>query len=165
MISDYDPKWPCRFEELRLRIAAALGELAAAIEHIGSTAVPGLAAKPIIDMDVLLKAHGDFPAAVLRLASLGYRHQGDLGIPGREAFAAPPAGFPHHLYVCLPQSTQYRHHIVFRDHLRKHPDDAIAYARLKRRLAARFSRDRAAYVAGKTQFVSAILQRALESEV
>ena len=164
MINDYDPQWPCRFEELRLRIAAALGELATAIEHIGSTAVPGLDAKPIIDMDVLLKANGDFPGAVVRLASLGYRHQGDLGIPGREAFEAPPAGFAHHLYVCLPHCMQYRRHIAFRDHLRKHPDDASAYAELKRRLAAQFSCDRAAYVAGKTQFVSAILQRALESE-
>jgi len=164
MIRNYDPQWPQRFEELRLRIASALGELASAVEHVGNTAVPGLAAKPIIDMDVLLNSSRDLPAVVSKLSSLGYRHQGDLGIRGREAFEAPPADFAHHLYVCLPEWPQYRHHIAFRDHLRSHPEDLAAYAALKRRLAARFSQDRAAYVRGKTQFVSAILERALSRE-
>jgi GrpB-like predicted nucleotidyltransferase (UPF0157 family) len=164
MIEEYDPQWPLRFEELRARILAALGGLASAIEHVGSTAVPGLAAKPIVDMDVLLKSSSDFPDAVSRLSALGYCHQGDLGITGREAFRAPLADFAHHLYVCLPEFPQYRRHIAFRDHLRNHPQDAMAYAALKRQLAARFSLDREAYVLGKTQFVSAILERASSRE-
>jgi len=160
MIQDDDPRWSLRFEELRFGIAAALGEIASAIEHVGSTAVPGLAAKPIIDMDVLLTSSSALSTAVSKLSSLGYRHQGDLGIRGREAFQAPPGEFAHHLYVCLPDCPQYRRHLVFRDYLRNHPDDAAAYAALKRRLAAQFRLNRFAYVQGKTQFVSAILERA-----
>jgi len=90
VIVDYDPSWPGQFEMLQCRIAKALGDVAARIEHVGSTAVPGLAAKPIIDLDVLLPSTNDLPAAIDRLASLGYEHQGDLGIPGRVAFTSPP---------------------------------------------------------------------------
>jgi len=86
VIVDYDPAWSGQFEILRRRIAKTLGDLVARIEHVGSTAVPGLAAKPIIDLDVLLASPDDMPAAVDRLASIGYVHQGDLGVPGREAF-------------------------------------------------------------------------------
>jgi len=83
---DYDPSWPQRFETLRAGIAAALGEMVSVIEHAGSTAVPELAAKPIIDIDVVLRPATDLPQVIARLASLGYEHQGNLGIPGREAF-------------------------------------------------------------------------------
>jgi GrpB-like predicted nucleotidyltransferase (UPF0157 family) len=89
VIHDYDPRWPLQFELFRSRIAAVLGNMAAAIEHFGSTAVPGLAAKPIIDMDVLLVPGSKLPEAIAKLAAIGYRHQGDLGIAGREAFQVP----------------------------------------------------------------------------
>src|SRR5690348_11547029 len=135
VIEDYDPRWPRRFETIRIRIAAALGPLAAAIEHVGSTAVPGLAAKPIIDIDVLLRSEGDLPLAIERLQTLGYEHQGDLGIAGREAFRAPVADVSHHLYLCPPGSRAYLEHLAFRDHLRTHSDDARAYELLKRSLA------------------------------
>jgi GrpB-like predicted nucleotidyltransferase (UPF0157 family) len=85
IVVDYDPNWPRIFETLRQRIAEALGDAAAAIEHVGSTAVPGLAAKPIIDTDVLLASETLLPVAIERLASLGYVHQGNLGIQEREA--------------------------------------------------------------------------------
>jgi len=90
VIEDYDPHWQEQFEVLRAQIAAVLRPLAAAIEHVGSTAVPGLAAKPIIDIDVLLRSAADLPEAITRLATLGYQHRGDLGVPGREAFDRPP---------------------------------------------------------------------------
>src|SRR2546427_4386046 len=99
LIVNHDPGWPGQFEMLRRRIATIIGDLAARIEHVVSTAVPGLAAKPIIDLDVLLASADDLPAAVDRLASFGYKHQGDLGIPGREAFTTPPGAPSHHLYV------------------------------------------------------------------
>jgi GrpB-like predicted nucleotidyltransferase (UPF0157 family) len=159
IIEDYDPTWPHRFETLRSRIAAALGPLTVAIEHVGSTAVPGLAAKPIIDLDVLLRSDADLVQAIAALRSLGYEHRGTLGILGREAFHSPPNFPPHHLYVCPPDSPAYREHIAFRDHLRAHPDDALAYATLKRQLAANFTADREAYTQAKTEFVQAILQR------
>jgi len=119
-IQDYDPSWPQRFETLCAGIAAALGEMVSVIEHVGSTAVPGLAAKPIIDIDVVLRSATDLPQVIARLASLGYEHQGNLGIPGREAFRMPPRDWPHHLYVCPPDSQEYRRHLSFRDHLRRH---------------------------------------------
>jgi GrpB-like predicted nucleotidyltransferase (UPF0157 family) len=101
-IEDYDPLWPEKFETLRSRIAQVLNELATAIEHVGSTAVPGLAAKPIIDVDILLRSATDLPIVCTRLGSLGYEHRGDLGVAGREAFRTPPGQIPHHLYTCTP---------------------------------------------------------------
>jgi len=159
-IQEYDPQWPEEFETLRSRIAQVLDELAAAIEHIGSTAVPGLAAKPIIDVDILLRSAADFPLVCARLASLGYEHQGDLGVAGREAFRTAPGQLAHHLYVCPPGSPEYSRHIAFRDYLRSHPQDASVYAALKRNLADKSATDREAYTQGKTDFVRQMLRRA-----
>lgn len=160
VIQDYDPRWPQLFEALRSRIEAVIPGMAAAIEHVGSTAVPGLAAKPIIDLDVLLISASDLPLVITKLAPVGYEHRGDLGVTGREAFRAPPNDLPHHLYVCPPGSTEYRRHISFRDYLRTHPADANSYASLKRELARTFGDDREAYTQAKSRFVAQILQRA-----
>lgn len=163
IIEDYDPRWPQQFEQIRSRIAPSLAPLAAAIEHVGSTAVPGLAAKPIIDIDVLLRPAAEVSEAIARLATLGYEHRGDLGVPGREAFRAPGNDFPHHLYVHPPESGEYVRHITFRDHLRAHPEDAHAYECLKRALAQQYRDDREAYNQGKTEFVENVLHRAADS--
>jgi GrpB-like predicted nucleotidyltransferase (UPF0157 family) len=90
-----------RFEELRVKFFELLGNMVSAIEHVGSTSVPGLAAKPIIDLDVLIASAAYLPETIRRLATFGYDHEGDLGISGREAFRTPPTLFAHHLYVCL----------------------------------------------------------------
>jgi GrpB-like predicted nucleotidyltransferase (UPF0157 family) len=164
IIEDYDPHWPEQFEVLRARIVPVLDPLAAAIEHIGSTAVPGLAAKPIIDVDVLLRSAADLAEAITRLGALGYQHRGDLGVPGREAFRPPPNDLPHHLYVCVPECLEYARHITFRDHLRTHPEDAHAYERLKRARAVEFRNDREAYNLGKTEFIEAVLRNAATME-
>lgn len=163
VVVDYDPQWPATFEILRSSLAGALGTMAAAIEHIGSTSVPGLAAKPIIDIDVLLKSASNLPLVIQRLASIGYVHRGDLGVAGREAFASPVGAHAHHLYVCPPESREYRRHLALRDFLRTHSAEAENYGKLKRSLAARFRNDRIAYNEGKSEFVEALLQRALES--
>lgn len=160
VIVDYDPLWPRQFDTLRTRIAQLLEGLAAAIEHVGSTAVPGLAAKPVIDLDVLLRSASDLPAAISKLTTDGYEHRGDLGIQGREAFWRPPGSVHHHLYVCPPNSPEYRRHIAFRDYLRKNPDTADAYAELKRQLATAHRNDREAYNRGKENFVKDTLERA-----
>ena len=161
-VQDYDPVWPRQFEALRSRIATVLAELALAIEHVGSTAVPGLAAKPIIDIDVLLKSAADLPLAVTRLSSLGYEHRGDLGIAGREAFRTHPNDVAHHLYVCLPDDGEYQRHIEFRDYLRTHPEAANAYATLKRKLV-KTALSRETYTQAKSEFVEGILRRAGDS--
>ncbi len=162
LIVDYDPNWPTRFHELRDRVATVLGDLVVIIEHVGSTSIPGCPAKPIIDMDVVISSLTDLPQAIARLATLRYVHEGDLGIPGREAFAAPPDGPPHHLYVCSSQSEQYHRHILFRDYLRAHPEEVQAYSTLKQRLAHQFRHDRDAYSKAKSEFVVMILQCAAQ---
>jgi GrpB-like predicted nucleotidyltransferase (UPF0157 family) len=162
VICDYDPAWPGRYETLRARLASALGDLAATIEHLGSTSVPGLAAKPVIDLNIVLRSSADLPEVIRRLASLGYVHEGDLGIPGREAFATPPgySRHDHHLYVCAPDWQGHADQLAFRDYLRSHPKTAAAYARLKRMLAAKYRDNRSAYANAKAGFVASVLKRA-----
>jgi GrpB-like predicted nucleotidyltransferase (UPF0157 family) len=160
VIKEYDPQWPILFEELRVKFSGLLGDMVSAIEHVGSTSVPGLAAKPIIDLDVLLASGVYLPETIRRLATLGYEHQGDLGIAGREAFRTPPNLFVHHLYVCLPSCEEFRRHILLRNYLRSHPAEVSAYSRLKWDLCAKFN-DRADYIQGKTDFVRQLVQRAI----
>jgi GrpB-like predicted nucleotidyltransferase (UPF0157 family) len=159
-VAEYDPGWAKQFETLRSRIAPALGPLAAAIEHVGSTAVAGLAAKPIIDIDVVLRWRDDLGAAIKKLAPLGYLHRGELGSPGRESLRAPLDDGPPHLYLCLPQHREFDRHVAFRDYLRAHPDAVVVYARLKRQLAAKHQTNRDAYTQAKSEFVKLILERA-----
>jgi GrpB-like predicted nucleotidyltransferase (UPF0157 family) len=155
----YDPSWPQTFAMLRDRIAPALGELAVGIEHVGSTAVPGLDAKPIVDLDVVIRYAEDFEEVAHRLAVLGYGHLGDLGIAGREAFRAPPGLPRHHLYVCASGAAALQAHLTLRDALRDDPELAAAYATLKRELAARFRDDRDSYAEGKSPFITSVLIR------
>jgi GrpB-like predicted nucleotidyltransferase (UPF0157 family) len=157
-VVDYNAQWPAVFETLRAEVAGALGDLALAIEHVGSTAVPGLAGKPIIDIDVLLRSASDLSVCVERLASIGYEHRGDLGIPEREAFAAPPSWPAHHLYVCPPESKEFRRHVALRDYLRTHPSDAGSYGELKRSLAILYRDERSAYADGKREFIESLLR-------
>jgi GrpB-like predicted nucleotidyltransferase (UPF0157 family) len=164
IVLEYDPNWPGLFQSLRKRIADALGDIAAAIEHVGSTAVPDLVAKPIIDIDVLLASETMLPVAIERLASLGYAHRGDLGIPEREAFRAPANDSEHHLYVCPPCSAEFRRHVAFRDYLRAHPKDAKIYGDLKIALAERFREDRPAYNTAKGEFVTGLTSRAIATQ-
>lgn len=161
VVVDYDPEWPFIYESLRERIAEALAGLTAAIEHVGSTAVPNLAAKPVIDIDVLLKSDEMLSVAIRRLAGIGYVHQRDLGIADREAFLAPAGDSPHHLYVCPPRSTEFRRHLAFRNYLRAHPADAQIYGELKRALAEQFREDRPAYGGAKSELVEALTLHAM----
>jgi GrpB-like predicted nucleotidyltransferase (UPF0157 family) len=162
VICDYDPAWPQRYEALRGPVAEALGDLAAQIDHVGSTSVSGLAAKPTIDIVIRLRSADDLPTAIERLARLGYAHEGDFGVVGREAFATPPGYGPHdhHLYVCAPDWGGYADQIVFRDYLRAHPHVAAAYAQLKRALADQHRNNRTAYTDGKAEFVRSVLRQA-----
>ena len=150
--STTSPEWPLEFERLRDRAGAAVGELAIAIEHVGSTAVPGLAAKDVIDL-VIVVAPGDVLLAVDRLSAIGYAHRGNLGVEGREAFDAPKGERDHHLYVSPTDSEELRAQLAFRDRLRESPELAARYEELKRELAVRFRNDRMGYTDAKTDFV------------
>jgi GrpB-like predicted nucleotidyltransferase (UPF0157 family) len=161
VMADYDPSWPEVFEKLRERIAAALGPLVLAIEHVGSTSVPNMCAKPIIDLDVIVRRE-DVAAAIAAVEALGYRHEGDLGVEGREAFRWT-AEFPeHHLYMCPEGSPAFERHVLFRDYLRTHPEKAREYAELKKRLAQQFHDDRSRYQAAKADFVDSLIEESLK---
>jgi GrpB-like predicted nucleotidyltransferase (UPF0157 family) len=157
IIVDYDPQWPVIFNKLKINVLTVLGNLPVTIEHVGSTSVPGLAAKPVIDMDIVVKSSEDIPETIQRLATLGYVHEGDLGITGREAFSAPE-GYPgHHLYLCTQDSRKLHRHLVFRDYLRQHPEVAAEYGKLKKGLAQKYRDDREGYTEAKTEFIENIL--------
>ena len=157
VVVPYDAEWPATFERLRDRIAPLLGELAVGIEHVGSTAVPGLAAKPIVDMDVVIRPDTDFAEIVARLAEADYVHLGDLGIAGREAFRSAPGLPRHHLYVCAAGTAALQAHLTLRDALRADPQLAAAYGELKFALAERYRNDRDSYTEGKTAFITSVL--------
>ncbi len=158
VIVDYNPNWPVMFQNLRDGILPAIGDVAVAVEHVGSTAVPGLAAKPVIDVDVVVR-NGDVQLGIERLQSIGYRHRGDMGIPMREAFHAPQGSIRHHLYLCPTSSPALKNHIAVRDHLRTNASDALAYGELKKRLAGTFADDSDGYTAGKTNYLIEVLRR------
>jgi ribosomal protein S18 acetylase RimI-like enzyme len=127
---------------------------------VGSTAVPGLDAKPIIDIDVVVPDARAVVPAITALAAAGWRHEGDLGVAGREALF-PPAGLGyHHLYLVVAGSRAHRDHVDLRDFLRAHPAEAARYGRLKRRLSALLPTDRAAYTGGKAEMIAGLLRRA-----
>jgi len=165
-IAPYDPAWPAAFSAERDRLAALLGDLAIRIDHHGSTAVPGLAAKPVIDIQISVADLGRLEEYAARLAQLGYvhvPHPDDAFCP----FLHRPAAWPHthHVHLVRSGGAEERQTLAFRDYLREHPEVARAYESLKRELAPRHSAatfdSRQAYADAKTQFVTRITQQAL----
>jgi GrpB-like predicted nucleotidyltransferase (UPF0157 family)/cytidylate kinase len=159
IVCDYDEAWPELFREIAEPIQGALFDIMVAVEHVGSTAVPGLAAKPVIDVDVVVHSAEEVPVAIERLRELGYVYQGDEGIAGREAFLWPPQSQVHHLYVVVAGSKPLADHIHFRDYLRSKPQAAREYGELKRALADEHKNDREAYTDAKDNFISQALAR------
>jgi GrpB-like predicted nucleotidyltransferase (UPF0157 family) len=158
VVVEYDSAWPELFQQLRAPVWSVVRDVALSLEHVGSTAVPGLAAKPIIDMSVIVASDREVPLAIARLATLGYMHLGTLGIEGREAFRRPDGSPPHNLYVCPQGSLGVQNQLAVRDYLRAHPEMARAYGELKMRLAHEFPQDIDSYVAGKTDLILGILR-------
>jgi GrpB-like predicted nucleotidyltransferase (UPF0157 family) len=166
-IVPYNPDWPREFEAERARIAAALGARARRIDHHGSTAVPGLAAKPVIDIQISVDALHPIDAYAPALARLGYVH-----VPHPDDAFCPffhrPAEWPHthHVHVVSAGGEDERRTLVFRDYLRTHPDAVREYETLKRQLAAGHSGNdfssRQAYADAKTAFVERILNAAAD---
>jgi GrpB-like predicted nucleotidyltransferase (UPF0157 family) len=157
LICPYDRTWPTQFAKLSARITTSLGKIVRRIEHVGSTAVPKLAAKPIIDLDVVLASKEDLPEAIRLLAGLGYVYEGDLGIEGREAFRWPDGEARHHLYVLIEGAAELRRHIAFRDALRADGDLRDRYAQIKLVVADQFQGDRKCYTDAKSDFIKATI--------
>lgn len=160
-IGPYDPAWPARYEAESARIRAALGDQAVRIEHVGSTSVPGLAAKPIVDIQVSVRSMVPRSAYVDPIVGLGYRWALDPWTDEHEFFGRDEGGErAFQIHVCPTGSEWERRHLAFRDWLREHPDDVAAYERLKRELAERHPRDIFTYVDAKTAFIREIEARA-----
>ena len=160
-IDVHDPDWPARYEQERAALEEVLGEsITGGIHHVGSTAVPGLDAKPIIDILVGVKDLQSARAYIEPLAKLDYMYA-----PYRTEemvwFCKPhPARRTHHLHLVQTGSPRFQAELAFRDYLRSNPEAAGEYASLKRRFAAQFEHDREAYTAAKRSFVDAIVRRA-----
>ncbi len=156
-IVPFEDQWQARFEEIQRRLANALnGVPVVSIEHVGSTAVPGLAAKPVIDVDVVVDEQ-DVAAASVCLERVGYLPRGDLGVPGRYAFRAPKDWYRNHTYVAVAGCLALRNHLAVRDMLRSNLTLRDEYGALKLKLAAS-APDPAYYVEGKTAFLLHILE-------
>jgi GrpB-like predicted nucleotidyltransferase (UPF0157 family) len=158
---EYDPSWPARFAEEAKRIQCALGARAAAIEHVGSTAVPGLAGKPVLDIAVAVESEAAADACIARLQALGYVYRGPHGEDPQRRYYVRDAGAQRiaqiHLYV-LP-APAWEEKLAFRDALRADPTLAQAYAAEKRRVADAVGWDKAAYSITKGSFIEAVLAR------
>ena len=157
VVLPYDEKWKQAFLDIKSELAAALGPLALSIEHVGSTSVPGLAAKPIIDIDVVVRKT-NLESAIKALATIGYEHEGNGGIEGREMFkySGKEHLMDHHLYVCPEDSRELKRHVLFRDYLRSHPDAVQAYSQIKKEAAKLYPHDIDSYINHKGTVIEKI---------
>lgn len=160
LVLPYDKGWKADFLDIKQELEAAIGDLVLGIEHIGSTSVEGLSAKPCIDIDVVIKDYTVFGAVVEKLASIGYRYEGDLGIKGREAFAYAdkPHLQKHHLYVCPRDSEELHRHITFRDFLRANPQAVQRYSAVKEQAALLFPEDIDGYMRYKAPCIGELYE-------
>ena len=164
VVSDYDPTWPVAFERERAALADAFGPMVAAVEHVGSTAVPGLAAKPIIDLLVGVRSLSEARLrCVAPLQGLGYTYlpEYETWLPGELFFRKAIHGpWTHHAHVMEASNPRWGEFLLFRDYLRGHPDVAVAYGSLKKSLALEFGEDIAGFRDAKHPFVQAVIARA-----
>ncbi len=161
-LDPYSSQWAVRFASEKRRLSRFLGSARCRIEHIGSTAVPGLDAKPIIDIAIMIPSFRRLPLWIQRLGKAGYSYKGEYGLSGRHFFSR---GKPvtHHLHLVEKDSLHWDNWLLFRDYLLAHPGEAKRYSVFKKRLAARFADDRDAYTRAKTPFVTRLLTRARRS--
>jgi GrpB-like predicted nucleotidyltransferase (UPF0157 family) len=152
VVLPYDAAWKDAFEKIKKELEDAIGELVIGIEHVGSTSVEGLSAKPCIDIDVIIKDYSVFDDVVKAFGDIGYIHEGDLGIKDREAFKYSNKEhlMQHHLYVCPQYSEELHRHITFRNFLRENPDAVKKYGDVKTKAAELFFDDIDKYIAYKS---------------
>ena len=160
VVLPYDPKWKADFEAIKQELEAAAGDLLVAVEHVGSTSVEGLSAKPCIDIDAVIEDYSVFEEVIDKLRSIGYIHEGNLGIKDREAFkySNKPHLQKHHLYVCPQQSKELYRHIAFRDFLRSNPEAARKYASVKETAARLFPDDIDKYIEYKSPCIEELYE-------
>ena len=158
IVLPYDEQWKEDFIKIRGEIQDALGQLALSIEHVGSTSVTGLSAKPIIDIDVVIEDNSVLYSVITSLAKIGYHHEGNLEIEGREAFKYDGKEHlrKHHLYVCPKDSPELKRHMAFRDYLRSHPEAVREYSLIKEEGAKLYPNDMDKYIEYKSPLIERI---------
>ncbi len=159
----YDAEWKEQFNNIKEMITGYIGDFILKIEHVGSTSIEGLAAKPIIDIDVVIESYSVLPEIIDRLAKEGFEHQGSLGVEGREAFQRTfdDGYMKYHLYVCPKDGKGYLEHIALRDYLRANEAARNDYQSLKLQLAQVYRYDIDKYVHAKTKFITDILHKTI----
>lgn len=163
-VLDYDPRWPGLFAEETPGLRSAFGASLIALEHVGSTAVPGLPARPVIDIQAVVRTLAEASAVVPALAALGWEQGIFARDPERRLFFKKFTAervLSHHLHIYEAGHPAAKEHIIFRDILRHNPGEAQRYLDLKNALAQRYKHDRIAYSHAKTEYVEAALARAL----
>jgi GrpB-like predicted nucleotidyltransferase (UPF0157 family) len=162
----YSEEWPAAFASEATRMRQALAPWVVDIQHIGSTAVPGLAAKPIVDVMPGIRSLADADKCIAPLVALGYEYMGEYGIPGRHLFGVWRGDLTmYHVHMVEWDSPFWRRHLLFRDYLRRHPEARDEYGALKSRLALEFPGDRQAYMDGKEPLILDLNRRAeMEAE-
>ena len=159
IVEPYNPKWAEEFERIKSEILPLISDDIISIEHVGSTSVVGLWAKPVIDIDIIVD-DGVLPVVIEKLAIIGYTHEGDLGIKGREAFGYDEKGkahlMEHHLYVCHKNNPELRQHLALRDFLRKNPEYCEKYSKIKIEMARKYPHDIDSYIKGKEPVIMEI---------
>lgn len=163
VVEKYNPNWKSEFEKAKKSYLNLLSEIDVNVEHVGSTSVEGLWAKPILDIDIIVKNDSDSKRVIALLETVGYRHEGDLGVKGREVLKYQEDNkyihwMQHHLYVCINGSENLINHLMVREHLRNNKDAVKAYSELKCKLAKEFPYDIDSYIDGKTDLLTEILK-------
>ncbi|MCA1057689.1 GrpB family protein [Rossellomorea aquimaris] len=169
-IVQYDDRWSEEFHSIKRVLSIALKDVIIWIEHVGSTSIPGLGAKPVLDIDIVIESYDVFHSVILQLEQIGYFHQKEWSFEGREAFGRKNLLTPwdgkgtqwmaHHLYVCHKDSKELARHLAFRDYMRDNPQAVIEYEQIKRRLANTVT-SRDSYTEGKTEFINRILRKGM----
>ena len=160
IVEEYNNIWVNEFQKLKIYFQQILGDSIISIEHVGSTAVCGLAAKPIIDIDVIIKNYSNFTEVKSKLKKYGYYYEGDLGIKDRHAFRYDKSIFmAHHLYVCPKYSKELKKHILFRNYLRSHEKDMKKYGEVKLKGASIYPENIEKYMQYKENIINEIYKK------
>ena len=162
ILKDYNKEWSKLFDKEAKLISSIISNYLVNIQHIGSTAIPGIVAKPIIDIAIGIDDLSNIKQIITLLEEGGYEYRGEQGIPDRHLFVKGNEECrTHHIHVMVNTSYEWKKHILFRDYLKSNPKVAKQYSELKKRLAAKFEFDREKYTNGKEEFILGILEKVI----